>query len=46
MSDEWKRIGIMEIEMLLSTSLNTILLKYFSMDVSLEQKKQKAGVRK
>lgn len=40
MSDEWKRIGIIEIEMLLSTSLNTILTTYFSMDVSLAQTKK------
>lgn len=46
MFDEGKRIGIMEIKMLLSTSLNTILIKYFSMNVSLVQKKQKVGERK
>lgn len=43
LSHEWKSIGKMEVKMLLLASLKTSLIKYFSIDVSLVQKKQKVG---
>lgn len=46
MSYEWKRIGKMEVKMLLLESLKASRIKYFSIDVTLVQKKQKEGEKK